>query len=247
VVVAALCFGLPIAGSIYLVGSQFHAPSRIETGDHRPGRPAFVKEEDSHLEKWIDPVVIVTGILAFFTYLLFRRTADLARDTRKAGAEALVASTKATETLVRIERPYVTVGGEYKRILEGLVLVTRGDQRYFRLEVGNYGKTAAVLTAFSVRFDTLANVRLRLSDVSRDDYPFHDLLAPGVKHKVIKDDIPITVDINSGTNVAYGACWYRSTLQEDDHIACFALKLLPAGTSIDADVLGLDPSYRHWD
>jgi hypothetical protein len=120
-------------------------------------------------------------------------------------------------------------------------------KRFFRFEVGNYGKTAAVLTAFSVRFDSLENVQQRSSDVSRQDYPYHDLLEPGARHKVIRDDIEITVDINSGTNVVYGACWYRSALQAEDHIACFALKLLPDGTPIDGDVASLDPSYRHWD
>jgi hypothetical protein len=123
---------------------------------------------------------------------------------------------------------------------------TKG-KKFFRFELGNYGKTAAVLTGFSVRFDSLANVQKRSSDVSRQDYPYHDLLEPGVRHKVIKDDIEITVDINSGTNVAYGACWYRSALQEDDHIHCFALKLRTDGTLIDADILGLDSSYRRWD
>jgi hypothetical protein len=248
-VAAALCFGLAIGGSILLVGWQFHPPSHAEKIEVKvAGRPAFVQEEpESYLEKLVDPIFLVTGPLALFTYRLFKSTADLARDTRKASKKALAASTKATETLARIERPYVTAGGEYLRTPNGYIYIDGAGKRFFRFELGNYGKTAAVLTAFSVRFDTLANVRRRSSDVSRDDYPFHDLLAPGVRHKVIKDDIEIAVDINSGANVVYGACWYQSALQADDHIACFALKLLRDGTSIDADILGLDPSYRHWD
>jgi hypothetical protein len=116
---------------------------------------------------------------------------------------------------------------------------------FFRLEVGNYGKTAAVLTAFDVRFDSLANVQQRSSDVS-PRWPYHDLLEPRARNKVIRDDIEITVDVRSGTNVVYGACWYRSALQEEEHIACFVLKLLHDRTSIDDDVVRLDRSYRHW-
>ncbi len=215
-IVAALCVALPISGSILFVGLQFHPPSHVAVEAKVAGRPAFVKEEpDGYWEKLIDPIVLATIGLAIVTYLLFMSTAKMARDAKATGDRALTASTDATNTLVRIERPYVTVGGEYKRVgLPAILFITSGNQTYFRLEMGNYGKTAAVLTAFSVRFDTLANLRLRVSDVSRQDYPFHDLLAPGVKHKVIKDDIPISVDINSGTNIAYGACWYRSTLQQ---------------------------------
>ena len=65
IVVAALCIGLAIGGSILLVGLQFHRSLHVETGDHAKGRPAVVKEEpEGYWEKWIDPVVILTTALA---------------------------------------------------------------------------------------------------------------------------------------------------------------------------------------
>jgi hypothetical protein len=253
-IVAALCVGLPIGGSILFVGSKFHPPAHDAKTETGAGRPAFVKEEvEGYLEKWIgDPVaqgtlglVLVTGVLAFFTYRLFKSTRDMAAETKVASDKALAASTKATETLVSVERPYVTVGGEYKR-LAGMIHSSSAGKPYFRFEVGNYGKTAAVLTGFAVRFDSLTNVQARPNDIGLDRR-YHDLLEPGSRHKVINDDTEITVDINSGTNVAYGACWYQSGLQKEDHIACFALKLRGHSTFIDDDVLTLDPSYRRWD
>jgi hypothetical protein len=266
-IVAALCVGLPIAGSILFVGLQFHPPAPVEKVEAKEtgvgtearagtGRPAFVKEEvESYLEKWRDdPVaqstlglVVVTGILAFFTYRLFKSTRDMAVETKVASDKALAASTDATNTLVRVERPYVTVGGEYLRDSRGALHLNAAGQRLFRLEVGNYGKTAAILTAFDVRFESLANVQGRSSDVGTTKRLYQDLLEPGAVSKVIRGDIVITVDCLSGKNVAYGACWYRSALKEGEHKSSFVLKLLAHRTSIDEDVSKLDGSYRHWD
>jgi hypothetical protein len=249
-IVAALCVGLPVGGSILFVGLQFHPPAHVEKVEVKAaGRPAFVKEEpESYLEKWLyDPVAQATGALAVVTLLLFMSTAKMARDAKATGDKALAASTDATNTLVRIERPYVTVGGEYKRSPDGGIFQTVLGRKFFRLEVGNYGKTPAILTAFDVQFDSLANVQARLNDIGIGKESYDDLLAPGVRHKVIRDDIEITVDINSGTNVAYGACWYRTALQEGERMACFVLKLRSDSAWIDDDVSSLDASYRHRD
>ena len=77
----------------------------------------------------------------------------------KASAEALAAAEKA-------ERPVVTVGGDYKKIADGSVFEENG-KRFFRLEVGNYGKTAATLTYYDVRFASLKKVQTTQNDVSR--------------------------------------------------------------------------------
>ena len=103
VVVAALCAGLAIAGAILLVGLQFHPSSH--GGDHAAGRPAFVKElPASYADAWIDPIVlatisllIVTGLLAIFTYLLYSTASETARQAKEASAAALEASTEATK------------------------------------------------------------------------------------------------------------------------------------------------------
>lgn len=101
-IVAATCTGLAIGASILIVGLQFHRSSHV--GEHTAGRPAFVKElPESYAEARTDPValatlglVIVTGLVPIFTYLLYRNAAEAARDAKEASAAALKASTEAT-------------------------------------------------------------------------------------------------------------------------------------------------------
>jgi hypothetical protein len=238
-----LAIGLPLSWALL----QFHGPALPVVRPNEVNATYLIKEHDTYWDKLIDPVAVATFLLFAATFGLFWKTAALASETRTASDKTLKASTDAANALVRIERPYVTVGGEYKREKAGgAIFVDENGKKFFRLEVGNYGKTAAVLVAFDVRFDSLENLRKRNSDVSHR-IPFQDLLAPGVRHKVVRNDIEVTVDINSGTNVAYGACWYRTALQEEEHVSSFALKLRGDSTWIDDDVSKLDASYRHWD
>jgi hypothetical protein len=160
--------------------------------------------------------------------------------TKQQMAEALAASTKATETLVSTERPYVTVGGDYKKNSDQSIFEDAAGNRFFRLEVGNYGKTPAILTAFDVRFDTLEKVQTTPNDV-RPCNPHHDLLAPTEKHKVLRDDLKIT----AGSKVVYGAFWYRSPLGGGDLISCFAHLL--GDTGAEVHVPGVHDSYRKRD
>jgi hypothetical protein len=67
-------------------------------------------------------LAVVTAGLAIFTALLYATT-------RRVGIEALAASTKATETLVGMERAYLTGGGDIEN---------RVGQRCFRVDVANY-------------------------------------------------------------------------------------------------------------
>jgi len=149
---------------------------------------------------------------------------------------SLDATKKATDTLIATERPYVTVGGDYKKNPDKSIFVDKEGNKYFRLEVGNYGRTPAILTAYDVRFGSLAKVRTTPNDVSaRNPYP--DLLAPTEKHKTVRDDLRI----EKGAEVVYGAFWYRSPLGGDDLISCFALLLGEDDTSVQ--VPGVQPSY----
>jgi len=151
--------------------------------------------------------------------------------------EALAASTKATETLISTERPYVTVGGDYKRNRDKSIYEDEAGDRFFRLEVGNYGKTPAILTFFEVRYGTLEKVqRVPIDVVPSHDH--NDLLAPTEKHKVLRDDLKIT----KGAKVVYGAVWYRSPLGEGDLRSCFAHVLGENGTEVH--VPGVHDSYR---
>ena len=176
IIVAAICVGLAIGGAILLVGLQFHRSSHV--GEHIAGRPAFVKElPESYAEAWADPValatiglVIVTAVLATFTYLLYSSAAETARDAKEASAKALDASTRATQTLVNLERAYLTGGGDVEWI---------SGQRCFRVEVANYGKTAAYLSGFYVQFATRAELTSGPPPILRR-YVFDDQSRPGV-------------------------------------------------------------------
>ena len=151
--------------------------------------------------------------------------------------EALAASTKATETLISTERPYVTVGGDYKKNSDKSIFEDQAGDRFFRLEVGNYGKTPATLTAFDVRYATLEKVQMTPNDVlPRNSH--NDLLAPTEKHKVLHDKLKI----EKGAKVVYGAVWYRSPLGEGDLKSCFVHMLGDEGTEVH--VPRVHESYR---
>src|SRR5260370_3138090 len=55
-----------------------------------------------------DPVGFATFGLALVTAALFTATVWMAREAREASAKALEASTQATATLIKTERPYAT-------------------------------------------------------------------------------------------------------------------------------------------
>jgi hypothetical protein len=208
-IVAATCAGLGIGGAILLVGLQFHRSSHVQ--EHTPGRPAFVKElPESYAEALIDPValatvllVIVTAVLAIFTYLLYRSAAETARDARKASAKALDASTRATQTLVNLERAYLTGGGDVE---------WRRGQRCFRVEVANYGKTAAYLSGFYVRFATRAELTAG-PPPTLHRHVFDDRIPPGGVTRRLQF---IQID-HPDPEFIYGGFCYRD-LQKNRHV-----------------------------
>jgi hypothetical protein len=154
----------------------------------------------------------------------------------KARAEALAAAEEAAKAYIATERPVVTVGGDYKKNADGSVFEQNG-KRFFRLEVGNYGKTAATLTCYDVRFASLTKVQTTQNDVSRR-WNFNDPIAPGTRHRMIRDDIEIDPP---DAEVVYGAYWYKSPFHEDERVSCFALMLRASDTW--SEVPGVDESY----
>ena len=199
------------------------------------GARAAKEEHEKAEREW--HLVIGTYAIALSTFLLMCGTIGLAaytfrlwRATKSASAEALVASTKATQTLVKIERAYLTGGGPVKPDEAG--------GRYFRVEVANYGKTPAFLSDFDVRFATMDQVKASPMPVSRR-LPFDDRIAPG-DEKVLG-----CIQIPPGTEVVYGAFWYKDWLKQD-HIFRFILRIAEDGDT-RTDVAGVDESYRHWD
>jgi hypothetical protein len=117
----------------------------------------------------------ITGALAVATYLLYQTTRDLARDTKEAGdaarvasAKALEASTRATDTLLTMERPYLTGGGGYLITPKGDLVVNETGEKFFSVDVANYGKTPAYLTGFGVEF-----AKLRTCKPNKSRSAFH--------------------------------------------------------------------------
>ena len=150
-VTTAFCFSLPIAGSILLVGSQFHPPAHVAVeakgAGTAIGRPAFVREEvESFWEKWSDPVaqgtlglIVVTGLLAIFTYRLYRTAVTSSREARDASKEAL---DSAKETTRRQLRAYPGITGADIRIY--------GNDVKIGLKVQNFSTTPAYKFKYAI-------------------------------------------------------------------------------------------------
>jgi hypothetical protein len=195
------------------------------------------KEHEEHelvaatwdLVKW-------TGILAGFTALLFFATAYTAIRAEKQATKALEASTAATQTLIKVERPYVT-GGGYSPPPDH-----PDTPRTFHLEVQNLGKTPAFLTDYDVRFAYLLDVKKEASARKVEPrYAYDDRLAPGEKKEIAE----FTVD-PLGANVVYGAFWY---LDWDKKERCFRF-VLRIGRREDTrpDISRqVHPDYSKWD
>ncbi len=171
---------------------------------------------------WATIVLCVATIgLAYFTAYLFWTTRRIADEAKDASKKALDASTTATETLIKTERPYLTGGGDYQRVPGRLGVVYRdaSGNKYFSVDVANYGKTPAFLTHYDVRFAMRAEVQAELLPVCRR-LRFDDRIAggdtkPGIDRILI--DPP-------DTQIVYGAFWYQDW-QRNEHFFRFILNL----------------------
>jgi hypothetical protein len=122
VVVWALVFGLAIGLPLGWGFSQFRQSSQVPRQTTEPpaqGQSGHAQSPETYWERLtIDPIAsgtlllcLITGVLARYTYRLFRVTADLARDTKIASDKALAASTEATnlarQDFVATHRPRI--------------------------------------------------------------------------------------------------------------------------------------------
>jgi hypothetical protein len=175
-------------------------------------------------------LVLGTAFLALFTFNLWQTTNAGAVEAANASTKALEASTKATETLVKIERPYLTGGGP--------VGLNAAGERIFRAEVANYGKTPAYLHAFDVCFGTLKEVQ----DGPQDVFPwrpFDDRIAAGgLKHLAY-------IKVPDNAEVVFGGFWYQDWLKQE-HVFRFILRIEKNGDT-HTDIADVDDSYRYWD
>lgn len=184
-----------------------------------------------------DPVAFATFGLALFTAALFTATVWMAREAREASNAALKASTRATETLIATERPYVTGGGGLVEVRYDGGSISRMD---FGLTVANYGKTPALLTHYDVQFSTLTEVQAGPIEISKR-HRHYDWLAPrpeNVKQLAI-------IQIPDFQTVVFGGFWYLD-FQKQEHCFRFILTIEESTTYPDiADLV--DASYTHWD
>jgi hypothetical protein len=197
-----------------------------------------------------DPVGFATFGLTVFTALLFGATVWVALDARKSSAAALEASTRATETLIATERPYVTGGGGTEdRTVYSLdqddpdnatMRLREARKKLFLVDVANYGKTPALLKHYVVQFATFNEVKAGPLEIT-PRYKHRDWLAPGHENRKRLKEIDIPYD----KDVVFGGFWY-SDFQKQEHCFRFILSIDPDTTRPNiADLV--DASYMHWD
>ncbi len=180
-----------------------------------------------------------TGILAGVTALLFLATAYTAIKAERSAVKALRASTQATDTLLKLERPYVTAGG-YSDAISMFV----GTPRVFHLEVHNMGKTPAFMTDYEIRFAYYKDVEG--TDVParpvEKRFPFDDRLGANQ----MKTDVEVVPVQPADADVVYGAVWYLDWAKEE-YCFRFVLRIDPhRSTRPDISQL-VHPDYSRWD
>jgi hypothetical protein len=213
----------------------------VEQAGHQPPQPGSQgKSHPSAFWHWLTEdaagfftlaLCFITGWLAYVTRGLYVATSQLAADSKEASAKSLAASTRATKTLTRIERAYLTGGGD---------IVNRGGRKCFRVDVANYGKTAAFLTHYDVRFASLDEVQAGQREVC-PRYPFDDRIPPDNKTRVIDYVLIDPPD----AEIIYGAFWYTDWRKKVRRFR-FILRVGPSGRT-RPDVVDVHDSYREWD
>jgi hypothetical protein len=183
------------------------------------------------LVRWTAGLAVVTGLLAFAALYT-------AQDAKRSARAALDASTKATATLIKVERPYVT-GGGYCRD-HGPV----DGAKQFHVEVQNLGKTPAFLTDYGVEFAKLAELKAELTDRRparsvRRRFEYDDRLASSEKKEIG------LITVEPGADVLFGAFWYLDWSKDREHEFRFVLRIA-GDTHPDISRL-VHPDYSKWD
>jgi hypothetical protein len=174
-------------------------------------------------------VKITDSLLAVFTALLFGATCGLWMSTNKVWA---VSSD--------LERAYLTGGGDVR---------VRGGKLRFRVDVANYGKTAAYLTNYEIKFaPKLADVQSGPLKIykprRRGSCVFDDRIAPNNETKVIE-----WVDVEpANAEIIYGCFWYADWQKRRKYFR-FILRVNridPLRPRTVPNVDGVHESYREW-
>jgi hypothetical protein len=172
---------------------------------------------------------LATVALAYVTAYLYSMTKRLADESKDASAKALAASTEHTQMLVEMERGFLSGGGPIGTDTTG--------QRFFVLEVANYGKTPAFLCGFDVHFATLDAVRAGPEEVF-PWYPYEDWIPVGATPRKLR-----LFPVPARAEVVYGAFWYLDR-RKGAHLFRFILRIQQ---NTELGISGVDASYSHWD
>jgi hypothetical protein len=129
-----------------------------------------------------------------------------------------------------VERAYLTGGGP---------LNAAGT--HFVLNVGNYGKTTAFLTHYSLFFcqrgqEPSLPLYLRAGHART---PFSDRIAPGTQWRPI-EQFEITVNVNP---VVYGRFWYTDIWANERY---FSFILAIRNGNAISDIANVHPEYGRW-
>jgi hypothetical protein len=179
-----------------------------------------------HADSW---VAIFTFTLTLSTIALWLSTASLAREARDSAA-----------TLITIESPYVTGGGDF---------VNTNGVELFRLDVENHGKTPAFMTAYDLQFAKLA--KLIAEPTVRPVQPnfrHMDGISPTGARKRIFTQIPMPPN----TDIVFGAVWYEDPIRGEEHFSRFMLRInatrdIPGEGLTRLNVEGVSREYWTWD
>jgi hypothetical protein len=148
---------------------------------------------------------------------------------------------KSAKTLISMERPYVTGGGDFEN---------ETGKELYRLDVENHGKTPAFMIAYDLQFAKLEELRKEYPaarSVRLKHYRHIDGLSPQGARKVIRTKIEKT----QGDDAVYGAVWYED-IWGDEHFSRFILRIaetrdIPKEGLTRLDVKCVSRDYWSWD
>jgi hypothetical protein len=156
---------------------------------------------------------LATAVIAGFTATLWINSSNQLVHTRE------------------IERAYLTGGGDVE---------TGGT--VFRVEVANYGKTSAYLSAFEVEF-ALSDDEVKKPRTKAYQWrDFDDRIPPGgQKDRTVIERIPFDPP---GAKVIYGTFRYTD-IWKDEHMFRFVLRVAENGQT-RPDITGVHDDFKFW-
>jgi len=156
------------------------------------GQPFEIPWSD-HPDKWVAVFTLALTSSTIALWLATKRVASDARDN--------------TKTLISMERPYLTAGGDFDKKMG------------FRLDVENHGKTPAFMTGYDLRFAKLAELEEETRQhkeprtLERNRFRHMDGISPTGGRKNVFTRIPIEPD----ADIVFGAVYYRDPILGEEH------------------------------